>query len=177
MVKFNKFLTFTAITTLLFLLCSCSRKIYDSNYKGEPNYESFYLVDTIIIIEPVRIHSPKLGGQFIVSKETLKEYNGKSNFFIRPDVFLLGDDLYRDLPSKNFNRYSYPSNGGCEFVKSEMVIKGLEIFEIKKSSQTFLLGMINANHFNKMHNSYVSFQFSDKGSKIAYYKIVYPLCK
>jgi hypothetical protein len=28
-----------------------------------------------------------------------------------------------------------------------------------------------------MHNSYVSFQFSDKGSKIAYYKIVYPLCK
>jgi hypothetical protein len=177
MVRYNNLLRYKAIIVLITLIFSCSGKMYNSNYKEEPNYESFYLVDTIKIIQPVRIHSPKFGGQFIVSKQVVNVYDGKIDFFQRPDVFLLGDDLYRDLPLKKFNRYSYPINGGCDFVKSEMVVNGLEIFEIKNSKETFLLGLIKADYFNTKHNSYVSFHFSDKASKIAYYKIVYPLCK
>jgi hypothetical protein len=159
------------------MMIACSRNLYDASYKGEANYESFYLVDTIKIVDPVRIHSQKFGGQFIVSKQILKDYNAKLAFFNRPDVFLLGEDLYRDLPQKYFSRHQYPYNGECGFVKSELQVPGLEIFEIKNSPQLFLLGMINANYFYTKHNSYVSFQFSDKNNKITYYKIVYQLCK
>ena len=74
-------------------------------------------------------------------------------------------------------RLLHPRDGGCEFLKSEIVVNGLEIFEIKKPSETFLLGMINGNYFQAKHNSYVSFQLPNKGSKVTYYKIVYPLCK
>lgn len=161
---------------IIVLIGSCSRNLYDSSYKGEPNYESFYVVDTIRITDPVRVHSPKFGGQFILAKSVLKEYNDKIEFFYRPDVFLLGEDLYRDLPPAYYNKYFYPNNGGCKFVKSHLTMAGLEVFEIKNPPQDFLLGLINANYFYVKHNSYVSFQFSDRGSKIAYYKIVYPLC-
>lgn len=177
MERFSRNLRRTVISGAIIFISSCSSISYKSNYKGEPNYESFYLVDTIIIEKPMRIHSPKFGGQFIVSKKILENYNDKIDFFNRPDVFLLGDDLYRDLPPKFYSRYSYPDNGGCEFVKSDTNVVGLEVYELHETSQTFLLGLINASYFFSKHNSYDSYQFSEKGSKVTYYKIVYPLCR
>lgn len=155
---------------------SCAPKIFDLNYKGAPNYESFYLVDTIRIQDPVRIHSANFGGQFILSRDVLKEYKQNREFFERPDVFLLGEDLYRDLSPKYYNQYFYNNNGGCKYEKSTLKVGDLEIFEIKSTAGSFLLGLINANYFYIKHNSDVSFQFCQKGGKIAYYKIVYPLC-
>lgn len=165
------------IVGFAFIISSCSKSTYDVNYKGEDNYLNFYIVDTIKIIDPVRIHSPKFGGQFIVSKTILKEYDNTIQFFVRPDVFLLGDDLYRDLSQKKYQKYVYPDNGGCELSKSGLQIEGLEVFEFKSVPKYFILGLINSNYFYVKHNSYVSFSFPEKNSKIAYYKIVYPLCK
>lgn len=162
---------------VFFSIVSCSRSTYDINYKGESNYSNFYLVDTIKIIDPVRIHSSKFGGQFIVSKSILREYNNKVDFFSRPDVFLLGSDLYRDLPQKDYQKYSYPDNGGCEFWESQLDVPGLEVYELRSSSISFLLGLINANYFYQKHNSYGSFAYPEKNNKRSYYKIVYPLCK
>ncbi|MBA4276935.1 hypothetical protein [Flavobacterium sp.] len=162
---------------IFFLIISCSRSTYDINYKGESNYSYFYLVDTIKIKDPVRIHSLKFGGQFIVSKSILKEYNNKIDFFSRPDVFLLGNDLYRDLPQKDYQKYAYPDNGGCEFVKSQLEVQGLEVYELSSSSVSFLLGLINSNYFYQKHNSYGSFAYPENKNKKSYYKIVYPLCK
>ena len=69
-------------------LSSCSKSYYDMEYKGESNFKNLYIVDTIKVLKPVRIHSPKFGGQFIVSKEVLNFYKKNVAFFNRPDVFL-----------------------------------------------------------------------------------------
>lgn len=102
---------FVCIFILAVIISSCSKNVYDINYLGEDNYSNFYVVDTIRIVDPVRIHSLKYGGQFIVSKKTLKEYNGKDEFFYRPDVFFIGNDFYRDLPTKDFKNISIPITG------------------------------------------------------------------
>lgn len=161
----------------LLILCSCSRNSWDRNYKGEPNYSNFYIVDTIKVIDPVRIHSPKFGGQFIVSRAILNQYNNKIGFFTRPDVFLLGDDLYRYLPQNEYKRHSYKDYGGCDFKKSSLLVQGIEVYELKGKSISFLLGLINANFYHLKNNSYNYFAYPIQNDKKSFYKIVFPLCK
>ena len=163
---------------ILTQFCSCSDRLYDIGYNGEHEYESFYLVDTIKIKDPVRIHSLKFGGQFIVSKAIINEYSKEGRkFFQKPDVFILGNDLYRDLPKEKYGVFKYQDNGGCELVKSAVVSDDLEIYEYKQNSISFLLGLINGNYYYVKHNSYDAFAFHDKNKKFNFYKIVYPLCK
>ena len=162
---------------LIYVVVSCSRKTYDNEYKGENNYKNFYLVDTINIVDPVRIHSTKFGGQFILSKSILKKYNNKIDFFSRPDVFFLGTDLYRDLQTNEYEKYSYFNDGGCEFVYLKSDFRDLEVYKLKSNSTLFILGLINANYFYLKHNSYGSFIYPEKNIKKDYYKIVYPLCE
>lgn len=155
---------------------SCNRVYYDSTYKGEDNYNGFYLVDTISIDNPVRISSQKYGGFFIVSKEKLSDFKDDIDFYLSPDVFLLGQDLYRDLKLEYFKRYSYPDYGGCELEPSKYEVSGVEIYEYK-STPKFILGLINVNQYHVNHNSEVYFNLPIRQSKSVYYKMVYPLCK
>lgn len=169
------------ILLLVIIGVSCSRKKYISNseleIKDPGNYYNFYIVDTIRIDDPIRIHSEKFGGQFVVSRPVLKEYNGKRDFFLRPDVFLLSGDLYWDLPPGLYDKYKYPDYGGCNLVKSESIQVGLEVYEYKSSSMEFILGLINGDFYNKRHNSYNYFGLQKHDNKNAYYRVVYPLCR
>lgn len=161
---------------ILILMFSCTSKMYDGEYLGEENYRNFYIVDTIKILDPIRVYSSKFGGQFIVSKANLKNYKRSAEFFTRPNVFFLGTDLYRDLTVNEVKKTNYPDNGGCTFVKSLIKFEDLEVYEFKNKPKQFLFGLINANYFYTKHNSYDSFKSRVKNPKITYYKIVYPLC-
>jgi hypothetical protein len=158
------------------LIFSCKQKLYDLNYKGEENYKSFYLVDTISIENPVRVYSRKHGGMFILSKEKLNSYRDETDFFMSPDVFILGSDLYRDLALEDFKKYSYPDNGGCEIKESATSVAGLEIYEFVNQPR-FVMGLINTNYYHVKHNSYTYFSVPVKDPKAVYHKIVYPICK
>ena len=160
----------------LLLISSCRQALYDINYKGEENYKSFYVVDTVSIENPVRVYSKKHGGMFVLAKEKLQDYKGKADFFVLPDVFLLGSDLYRDLESEDFKKYSYPESGGCELKESKIEIAGLEIYEYIRQPR-FVMGLINTNYFHVKHNSYSYFNILVKNPKATYHNMVYPLCK
>lgn len=161
---------------LIILSCSCSKVLYDINYKGESNYKTFYLVDTLTIESPVRVFSDKYGGMFVLSSEKLKQYKNDKSFFMEPDVFLLGFDLYRDIDVNDMKSINYPDNGGCELIKSDIAIEGLEIYEYPKNTK-FLLGLINTNNYHVKHNSPEYFEIPIKHSKSVYHKMVYPLCE
>jgi len=162
---------------LAITLAGCSRVWYDYDYKGESNFKNFYVVDTIKIEDPVRIYSHKFGGPFVISRKLLKEYKGKIEFFSRPDVFILDGDLHRYLSSEDSPRYSYPErSGGCDFIRSEVIIKDLEVSEFENKSVSFLLGLINANFYYRKSDSYSSFAYGEKNEKKSYYKLLFPLC-
>lgn len=168
-----------SILVLCFIWFSCSKNIYDNDYKGENNYESFYVVDTIKISDPVCITSSKYGGTFVVSKAILRDFNNDITFFSRPDVFLFGDQFYRDLPLKNFKKYKYPDFGGCDFLQSRQKTEELIVSEFQNKPRYFILCLINANYFYRKHMAFdaKTFIYPDKNNKITFYKIVYPLCE
>lgn len=155
---------------------SCNKNLFDSYYKGENNYKSFYVVDSIIIDNPIIISSHIFGGRFVISKSILKEFQNNRKFLLRPDVFLLGDDLYMDLTKDNYKKYSYPDYGNCKLKKSETEIKDVEVYEYINKPAYFILGLINVNYYNIKHNSENYYQIRERNNKINYYKIVYPLC-
>ena len=179
--KATKILTAIMILDLFLVLVtiSCHKKIYDNNYKGESNYNNFYVVDTIKIIDPITISSVKYGGKFVVSRSILNQYHDNQQFFHRPDVFLYGDDFYIDLPVKEYKRFKYPDYGGCVLSVSKQQVDGLRIFEFNPVPKFFIMGLISANFFYKMHSGYdlKQFIFSKKDNKISFYKIVYPLAE
>ena len=161
---------------VVILLCSCSRVLYDISYKGETNYKEFYIVDTILIESPVRVFSEKYGGMFVLSNEKLKSYDGKIDFFMEPDVFILGFDIYKDLDKGVSKTLIYPDNGGCKLEKSPIEINGLEVYEYPEGVR-FVLALISTNRYHVKQNSPVYFNMQIEYSKLFYLKLVYPLCQ
>ena len=93
---------------LVFISISCSGIKNDNTTYDEKRPGQFFIVDTIFISDPVRIYSSKFGGQFIISRDVLSNFKNNADFFERNVVFLLGEDLYRDLPLEKFKNYLYP---------------------------------------------------------------------
>jgi hypothetical protein len=157
------------------LLFSCYRKMYDRNYQGGNNYRSFYIVDTITIIEPVVIDYK--GGRFVVAKKILESNLVDEDLVKRPDVFIMGHDLYQDMDTIDYERFAYKDYGGCN---SELLnvstIKSTEIYEFTSPKVVFILGLINVNSYNKKHNTYNYYPIDTKEPKNSFFKIVYPLC-
>jgi hypothetical protein len=149
---------------------------YDILYKGEDNFKQFYIVDTIVIKEPIIIRSQQYGGPFIIEKEKLNNYQNSIEFLLSPDIFILGFDLYRDLEFSDYKKISYSAKGGCVIQESEIKMNGIEIREYE-SDPKFILGLINTNYYHVKHNSESYFNIPIKDSKITYIKIVYPLCE
>ena len=129
------------------------------------------------IENPVIISSVKYGGRFVISKTLLSKFENNQIFFNRPDVFLLGENLYFDLDYNDYGRFKYPDNGNCELKKSTLTIKDVEIYEYENVPKHFLLGLINVNFYNIKHNAENFYQIKERNQKISYYKIVYPLCE
>ncbi|VBB45608.1 hypothetical protein TRIP_D310003 [uncultured Paludibacter sp.] len=164
------------IIIFIVLLSSCSSRYYDIDYKGEKNYKSFYIVDTITISNPIKVFSKKYGGPFVFSKNKLKDYNQKWSFFMEPDVFICGFDLYYVLDYQSFKKYKYPDYGGCDEKESDIKVRDLEIYEYPKNTK-FILGLINGNYYHIKHRSERYFRIPIKNLKSIYIKIVYPLCE
>jgi hypothetical protein len=161
------------------LFSSCNKNIVDSNFTGKNNYKTGYIVDSINIDDPVRIESLKYGGMYIISKSTLSSFRNNRSFFLRPDVFIFGGDFYWDLPLNDYPKYKYPDYGNCIFVKSDIKIEGLAIYEFQKEPCFFILGLINVKYYNQKHNSFdvKNNIIREKNEALIYYKVVYPLCK
>ena len=52
--------------SIMFTACGVNRNSFDSNYRGETNYKSFYVVDTIKIENPIIVNDH--GRKVICSK-------------------------------------------------------------------------------------------------------------
>jgi len=171
---------FILLVSLTWLIVGCHKRIrmyYDYNYKGESNYKNVYLVDTISINDPIIIRYN--GGRFIVPNQLLnKTVKINDKFLKRPDVFILGDNFYRDFNSKDSIKFvSYPEEGGCGTEKITSDIENVEVFRYKSKSVKFLLELVNVNYYNKTHNGYNTFEIENNDWKNSFYKVVFPLCK
>ena len=167
------------IAFLIILLTSCAvnRNSYDLHYKGETNYKSFYVVDTIKIENPIIVNDH--GKRVVCSKVLVKDIGIDEAFFKRPDVFMLGEDLYYDLNSKDYKKYHYPDYGNCEEIKLDTLInKQITIYWYTTDSVRFILCLINSNYYNIKHRTIDSeyFRIMNNDQKNSYYKIVYPIC-
>ena len=165
---------------MIFVVSCVSHKIiYDIDYKGEPNYKRFYVVDTIKIDAPIIV---SFNGRFVCSKKLLDTIKIDKKIFKRPDVFLLGEfGLYYDLDNLvDFDKYSYPDYGNCEEeLKTEFSKQEIYLYEYKTPPIFFILGLINANYYNTKHRTIDGhwYQINSKDKKTSYYKIVYPFCQ
>jgi hypothetical protein len=160
----------------MFVACVSHKIIYDIDYKGEPNYKSFYVVDTIKIDDPIVI---EFAGRFVCSKKILDTVKINKTFFQRPDVFILVDDLYYDLLPVDYYKYFYPDYGNCDIeFKTEISKTKIYLYEYKIPPAFFILGLINANYYNEKHRTIDGnwYRINTPDQKISYYKIVYPLC-
>jgi len=171
---------------LLLFISSCSthkEAIYDSRYEGEPNYKSFYVVDTIQIEDPVVVCHE---GRFVCSRKLLDTVKIDKNFFERPDVFLLSQyGLYNDLDLADFDKYLDILGEECKTevkttLNTELETKYYKVYlrEFKTPPAFFILGLINANYYNKNNMTIdgSSYLMDTKDQKTSYYKIVYPYC-
>ena len=172
------------IVFLFALLTSCTatKPIYDTYYKGEPNYKSFYVVDTIKVENPIIIRGQ--GKEFVCSKSLVQSTKINKKFFNRPDVFILGDNFYCDLYPQDYKKYTYfddgESEGHCEEIKLDTLInKIIRVYKYKTDSVRFILCLINANYYNNHYNTFDApwYCIMNKDQKNSYYKIVYPLCE
>lgn len=169
------------VFSLVFLVsCKSLKEKIDFDYSGEPNYDNFYLVDTIQIVKPVLISSKKFGGQYVISELTLEKYDNTKDFFSRSDVFIYGDDLYRVLPLKRYDDYNYPNYDNCDkFEFSHLINNDLSVYKLKIETKMFLLGLINANYYYQKHSGFhvnIS-NYKEFDYKRNYYKIVFPYCE
>lgn len=169
-----------AFVFILLTSCVVRRDRYDILYKGETNYKTFYVVDTIKVENPIIIND---GGKKVVcSKALLENIRIDKAFFKRPDVFILGEDLYYDLDLKDFKRYRYPAYGNCKNKTIELDIwigEGITAYEYQTDSVRFILGLINSNYYNTKHRTIDGgwYYIRSNDQKNSYYKIVYPICE
>lgn len=160
------------------MLTSCAVNSFDPNYKGETNYKSFYVVDTIKLENPIIVNDH--GKKVICSKALLKSIKIDKPFFKRPDVFILGEDLYYDLNPKDYKKYQYPDDGNCKITKLDTLVgKGITLYKYKTDTVHFILGLINSNYYNTKHRTIDAewYRIMNNDQKNSYYRIVYPICK
>jgi hypothetical protein len=152
---------------------------YDWDYIGENNYKKIYIVDTIVIDDPIIIRSVNYGGPFVMSQKLLSVLNDDIDFYFRPDVFILWPEPYwvidfEDEIYKDF--INYPEFGGCSFKRPKSHGESHQTYRFKKTP-VFILALINVNHYHRKLNSESYFNIPISYSKYSYIKIVFPLCE
>lgn len=171
------FLRLIIFFVILVDFSSCSRKSWDNSYKGEDNYKSFYVVDTIVIESPVYVSINKegLNRGFYMSEEDL---NITKNLDLEemakdPKVYFAGGNLLGFFPGESF----IESLNSC-----------FEIFSIKKASgnvnlyfpkypiKKFVLGLSTLNYYNRVDSSLESWTLKTDWEKSVYIKVVFPIC-
>lgn len=184
----------TIFIMIAFFAISCStiqrgddnEYIEDNAYITEEGYKYWYEVDSIHIKNPVIVYSEK-GGCFVMSQETLSQYDGKQKFFLdRPDVY-----IYEN--SYPFCMYKHLSQNALNFITHcaamtplNKKIKGIkEICTLKKAPDHFILFLIRGDYYSKQLNrlyEVVSKKdlipplfFNDK--KYYFYKMAIPVCR
>lgn len=168
------------IASCLFVMSACKvhyRKPYPDKSILE-NRNTFYIVDTIQFKDPVRIWSYKFNGFFILEREKLKTFKDDRSFFNQEDVILEGQDIYSDLP-----KFYYTENidiGNLvesQYLRSEVKIDGLEIYEFKEKPKFFLLALISDNYYYLKYDSEHQFDYLNNNYNVVYFRICYPIAK
>ncbi|MDR0230154.1 MAG: hypothetical protein LBI72_13995 [Flavobacteriaceae bacterium] len=173
------------LVLVLLGIASCRPKdLRDYEYKGEPNYNSFYIVDTIKIENPIVVSISGGRGVYVLSEKTLKEYKSHEEFINRPDVFVYGgSDLYLLLPISEYGKYRFRKIESKECIgtikSAYSPNEEISVYRFKNEIDTFLLSLINANYYyqkyNGFHTSYA--WYKEINYKRVYYRIVFPYCE
>jgi hypothetical protein len=153
---------------LLIVLNSCATSINNSNGFSD-KLSQIYIVDTIYFSNPIVVEHENMF--YVTEKDSISLY---SDFKVNNDnVFLLGMDLYYDLPLSMYNLFSYPDYGCCNLRRS----KTPHLLFFEKNPNLFILALINSRYFEKKHQSLdspIKIDFGHQNN--SYIKIVYPLC-
>jgi hypothetical protein len=141
------------------------------------SYISSYMVDTIEIVNPVKVYikEKELYGIIILSKNDLKLLNGKNRFndLIRlPNIYLYSHNLYN-----YFDPYKFPKVEECQQKLSNIKITNFEIYEYDPKVNKFSLALILIDEYNSKESSLNSIRIKSKLDHTAYIKVAYPICK
>jgi hypothetical protein len=173
------FIVFFVFIAFLFSFCGQQKKItpvkFDRHYIGEENFHNFYIVDTIIIENPVAIWSDTHGGPFVMNKKKLANYHDELSFFFEPDVFILWPDIKFFASKDQYNAFDYSVSGGCTNSGWERFGENIWLSEYSEPP-LFILGLVNANHYHRVRQSENYFSISSDFPKYFFVKIVFPYC-
>ena len=146
----------------------------DHDYIGEKKYKLFYIVDTITINNPVIVYGKD--NFYVTQKEVLlSQKKIDKYFYLRPDVFIFSFDY-----NSSIDGYDYKIHKKLKHCKTSDLeeFKNIYYRNFESNSLSFILGLINVNHFNIIFNAMDSKKYIDsKKQKIEYYKILFPLCE
>lgn len=171
----NKLTYILVILACFYLSYSFAQNLY------EPEEMDIYIVDTIVIDNPIVFYKPNQSGTYIGSLNTIQRLNTKNikKILSEKDVYIYSSVFYNFLSAKDIAYYHYPDYGGCEF-ESEYFkdIKGITYRKFKSNPQEFILALINVSYYNSKIATYgEKLSVFKNYDKSLYYKIVFLVCE
>jgi hypothetical protein len=164
------------IIMIIFVLMLMSRMFSQNN-------DNFYIVDTIVIKNPIVFSIPKYDGLFVTDLENLNKKNIKPKnirlssevFFFSFNPYIFIDDIQNNKQKLLFN---YPDYGNCFFNENISSKEKIYYNTFKINPLKFIVCLVKANHYNKIISTTdIGKTILYKIEKNFYYKIVFPLCE
>jgi len=169
----------TVIVFCVLLISAC--KIHKWSYPDKSILEkrnTFYIVDTVMFKDPVRVWCYKYNGFFIIEREKLKTFNNKRSFFNQEDVILEGRDFYGDLPKFYYTENKIPKNvKQSEYLRSNIKVEGLEVYEFKEKPKYFLIALISDNYYYLKYDTEKQFNYLNNNFNVVYFRLAYPIAE
>ncbi|WP_026953900.1 hypothetical protein [Algoriphagus vanfongensis] len=172
------FLRLVVLFVVLFGISSCSRKSWDNSYKDEDNYESFYVVDTILIENPVYVSISKRGlsrGFYMSEKDLNISSNLDLDEMARDSkVYFSGGNLLGFFPGESFVEILDSCSNIFSIKKAN---KEVILYYSDKPIKKFVLALSTLNYYNQVDSSLESWNLESDLEKSVYIKVVFPLCE
>lgn len=159
------------------ILNSCVSTRYDINQSMPSKEACAFVLDTIHINNPVIIEYDNI--RYVIDTPDVGSIPQKDigTFLDSTFHFILGDNIYYDLPNTLYDKViSYSNGGDCGYdIKSKR--KKYDILYFKKQPKFYILVALNIAFYNKKHSSIDALQYIKSYAPLnAYVLIVYPLC-
>lgn len=163
------------IVVIIFYSINCLAQSIEN-----PRETDFYVVDTIMIKNPVAFYIPNQSGQFLGDIDVIKSSRFNLKKAVKKEnLYIYSNSLYGFLSSEKIKKYRYPDYGNCEYAKGYFKdIKGIVYQKFKKQPTKFILALVNVAYYNRKINAVGEKPtIFSKCDKSLYYKIVFPLCE
>ncbi len=159
------------------ILNSCVSTRYDINQNMPPKETCAFVLDTIQINNPTIIEYDNI--RYVINTTNVDSIPQKDigTYLDSTFHFILGDNIYYDLPDILYNKViSYSNDVDCGYgIKSKR--KNYNILYFKKQPKFFILVALNTAYYNKKHSSIDALQFIRSYAPLnAYILIIYPVC-